>query len=142
MVRRSRVVQLFAVKSIVFLFLAAGCTGFTVRGRSYAHTPPPRKSGPPAWAPAHGRRAKYSYCYYPSVSVYFDAQRRVYFYYEGGAWRSAASLPATIHLEADNYVTVELTTGKPYECHAQVAKKYPPGQRKKLTTRKIKGRKH
>ena len=34
-----------------------------------------RKGGPPPRAPAHGYRAKYTYHYYPSSCIYFDASR-------------------------------------------------------------------
>ena len=92
---------------------------------------PPAKGGPPPWAPAHGYRAKYRYRYYPSFYVYFDLERRVYFYLEGGRWRVSARLPSGIHIEVANYVNIELDTGKPYEYFSEHRKKYPPGLAKK-----------
>ena len=92
---------------------------------------PPAKNGPPPWAPAHGYRAKHRYYYYPSTFVYFDIERKVYFYLEGDNWRVGASLPAGIHVDVGDYVTLEMVTEKPYEFHPDVVKKYPPGQLKK-----------
>ena len=52
-----------------------------------------KKNGPPAHAPAHGCRSKHQYRYYPSASVYHDADRGLYFYLGGSGWQIAASLP-------------------------------------------------
>ena len=93
--------------------------------------PPPAKHGPPPWAPAHGYRAKYCYRYYPSSHVYFDTGRSLYFYYDSGGWQVAVSLPTRIHIEINDYVTLEMATAKPYEYHYEVVKRYPPGQQKK-----------
>lgn len=75
------------------------------------------KGGPPPWAPAHGRRAKearYRYYYYPSSGVYLNVGTGSYFYLNGGTWQVAMSLPATVILDRDNYVSLELETDKPY----------------------------
>ena len=48
--------------------------------------PPP---GPPPWAPAHGFRRNRGYYYYPGCDVYYRPADRVWFYIEGGNWRSA-----------------------------------------------------
>jgi hypothetical protein len=93
--------------------------------------PSPKKSGPPPWAPAHGHRAKYRYRYYPNHYVYYDVERRVYFYIEGEGWRVSAQLPRSIHIEYADYVTIEMETGKPYEYFYAHKKAYPPGQAKK-----------
>jgi hypothetical protein len=92
---------------------------------------PPAKGGPPPWAPAHGYRAKYRYRYYPSFQVYFDLDRKLYFYLKGERWLVSAHLPCGIHLEVAKYVNVELDTAKPYEYFSEYRKKYPPGQTKK-----------
>lgn len=93
--------------------------------------PPPKKSGPPPWAPAHGHRAKYKYRYYPTHYVYYDMERRVYFYIEGDGWRVSARLPVGVHLDYADFVFVELETDRPYEYFGEHRKKYPPGQLKK-----------
>ena len=99
---------------------------------------PPAKGGPPPWAPAHGYRAKHRYRYYPSVYVYFDLERRVYFHLEGGKWCVSARLPSGIHIEFAKYVSIELETDRPYEFFSEHRKKYPPGQAKKKKKHKRK----
>ncbi len=119
------------------LILNNGCQGVGVVVKeepTYRSSPPPyppEETGPPPWAPAHGFRAKYRYQYYPSSYIYFDLGRKLYFYYDGGNWRVSVSLPASIHIDVGDYVTLEMNTGKPYEYHSEVVKSYPPGQEKK-----------
>ena len=60
------------------------------------------------------------------------ANRRLYFYYDSGHWRVSVSLPSGIRIEVEDYVTLEMETDRPYEYHAEVAKRYPPGQQKKM----------
>ena len=98
------------------------------------------KKGPPPWAPAHGYRAKHQYLYYPSSYVYFDVGRGLYFYYENGYWRVSASLPGGIQIDVSDYVTLEMDTDEPYEYHAEVVKRYPPGQQKKSNKKKDKSK--
>jgi hypothetical protein len=102
------------------------------------HAPAPGPGhGPPPWAPAHGRRAKYKYRYYPSHSVYFEPVRNVWFYLEGSNWRVGASLPGAIVLGASSYVALEMDVDKPYVHHHHVVKKHPKPKKKK---KKGKGR--
>ncbi len=83
------------------------------------------KGGPPPWAPAHGRRAKYQYRYWPAAQVYFDAGRGFYFWFSGGSWRMGASLPGGISI-AGSYVKLDMDAAKPYQWHKDVLKAYPP----------------
>ena len=92
-------------------------------------TPSP---GPPPWAPAHGHRAKHKYYYYPATYIYFDVGRSLYFYLSGDQWRVSASLPVGIRINVAEYVVLEMDDDKPYKYHSEVAKRYPPGQQKKL----------
>ena len=119
----------------VLFLLMTGCEGMGVivekepsAGPSPAYE---RGGGPPPWAPAHGYRAKHRYRYYPSSRVYYEKERGVYFYYSYGDWRVSVSLPSSIEIDADNYITLEMDTDKPYEWDHEVTKKYPPGQLKK-----------
>jgi hypothetical protein len=89
------------------------------------------KGGPPPHAPAHGYRAKYAYRYYPSSYVYFDASRKVYFYFENHCWWESASLPKDIRLKRGHYVTIEMDDDKPYSGFKDHVHKYPQGQLKK-----------
>lgn len=51
--------------------------------------------GPPPWAPAHGYRAKTRHIYFPDHNIYFDLQKKVYIYINGGNWSVGVSLPST-----------------------------------------------
>lgn len=125
--------------SMLYLSLLPGCgvNGGGVIIGSPAPSPP-RKSGPPSWAPAHGHRAKHRYRYYPHDYVYFDLGRRVYFYLEGDRWQVSAQLPNRISLVYGSYVTLEMETDRPYQKFSEHKKKYPPGQAKKNKKQKKK----
>lgn len=84
--------------------------------------------GPPPWAPAHGRRAKYDYRYYPQAAVYRDDTRGLWFYYEDGKWTAGANLPVSIRINVNDYVTVSMDTDSPQQHHTEVSMRYPPGQ--------------
>jgi len=118
---------------IAFSFIQTGCT-LSIGdhpGPIYAPAPSPPESGPPPWAPAHGRRARYQYYYYPESYVYFDAGRRLYFYFYGDAWQVSVSLPSGMHIRAGEYVRLDMEVDRPYLYHSDVEKRYPPGQLKK-----------
>ncbi len=127
---------------IGFLSFPVGCT-LTIGDHPapvvYAPAPPP-EPGPPPWAPAHGYRAKHHYYYYPESQVYWDAGRSLYFYYYGGGWQASVSLPSAIHISARDYVSLDMDVDKPYLYHADVEKKYPPGQLKEKRKGKGKGK--
>lgn len=97
-----------------------------------------KKNGPPAHAPAHGYRAKHQYRYFPSSSVYHDADRGLYFYLSGSNWTVAASLPHDLRAQLGNSVSIEMDSGKPYIHYDQHRKQYPPGQMKKMHKNKNK----
>ena len=97
-----------------------------------------KKKEPPAHAPAHGYRAKHQYRYYPSSSVYYDRNRKVYFYLKGDNWEVGTTLPNRIRLRLGDYVSIEMNTDKPYTHYADHVKKYPPGQMKKKKKKKNK----
>lgn len=120
--------------------LAAGCAadgrqpnvgvGVSIGGSApppVVAQPVPKGGGPPPWAPAHGRRAKeavYRYYYYPSTGVYFNVATGSYFYLNGGSWQVAMSLPSTVVIDANNYVSVELDTDRPYLYYEEHRVKY------------------
>jgi hypothetical protein len=130
MQKPAKMAIIMMVATIFFLVLC-GCHGSRVTIGSHP-TYEAKSQGPPPWAPAHGYRAKHRYHYYPSSSIYFDVGRGLYFYYEGGDWRVSASLPVAIHIDINEYVTLEMDTDRPYEFHSDVTKRYPPGQLKKM----------
>lgn len=119
-----------SIPSFFILFLIAFVMGSCAPRYSKAPAPEP-SLGPPPWAPAHGKRAKYTYRYYPSLHVYFNIERGIYFYRTGDAWVDAYNLPTTIIIDRDNYVIIKMDADRPYAFHGDVVKKYPPGWKKK-----------
>lgn len=81
--------------------------------------------GPPPWAPAHGRRAKYVYYYYPGCDVYYRPADRMWVYLEGSRWSVAASLPSSIRIDLRRSISLEMDTDRPYVHHAKVRAFYP-----------------
>jgi hypothetical protein len=126
-------------KSSILLLLAAvffmvgGCAGMHVSVGDYPEHQGPyyedhkQGGGPPPWAPAHGKRAKYNYQYYPSTQIYYDSGRSIYFYFNNGEWQASTRLPGQIQLGSGNKITLAMNTDKPYQYHSQVIKRYPPG---------------
>lgn len=123
MIRNLNIMTLIWLLGVCCLLFNTGCHSIGVVAEEepkYRHEPPPpapHKPGPPPWAPAHGYRLKYRYHYYPSSYVYYDLGRRLYFYFDAGNWQVTVSLPAWIHIDINDYVTLEMNTGEPYEYH-------------------------
>jgi hypothetical protein len=144
MIRHLNITTGLLLLAVCCLVLYAGCqsAGVIVEEEpTYRHEPPPpRESGPPPWAPAHGYRARHCYHYYPSSYVYYDTGRKLYFYYDRGNWQVSVSLPTRIHIDINDYVSLEMGTDKPYEYHPEVVKKYPPGHQKQKAKGKGKGK--
>ena len=122
---------LTAITIFSFFFLLNGCVTIGSTAKSGYPHPQASKPGPPDHAPAHGYRAKHSYRYYPSCSVYFDNDRSVYFYLDDDSWRVSVELPNHLRIRLGEYVVVEMDTDKPYIHHQDHKIKYPPGQLKK-----------
>jgi len=121
-----------AAKKIKVVHKKEGNSGYSEAG--YEH----KKGGPPPHAPAHGYRAKYQYRYYPSCSVYYDYERKIYFYIKGDHWEAGASLPSHLRIGLGDSVNIELDTDRPYIYHAEHVKQYPPGQPKDKDKKKNK----
>ena len=102
--------------------------GITIGGGPPGSVAKPR-GGPPPWAPAHGRRAKYKYRYWPDRQVYFDAGRGLYFWIDAGYWKAGVRLPADFKLSGAS-LRLEMDVAKPYKWQRDVAKRYPPGWKK------------
>jgi hypothetical protein len=88
-------------------------------------TLPAWAGGPPPWAPAHGWRAKHHYTYYPEGEIYYAPESRVWFWLDGGNWRSGVSLP----IDFQGYVrgggvSIELDADRPYARHDYVIEHY------------------
>ena len=128
---------------LISLFIFTGCQriGVMVGSGTYPEVYSANKdAGPPPWAPAHGRRAKYNYRYYPTSRVYYEEGSKVYFYYRDGQWHMSASIPVGIRINANDFVTLEMDTDRPYEYDDDVVKRYPPGQVKKENKKKGKNK--
>lgn len=88
---------------------------------------------PPAWAPAHGRRAQegdtpdlsHHYHYYPGSQVYFDDSRNLYFYLKEGDWVRSTGLPVGINVDLGNFVKINVDAEIPYLVHDQIRVHYP-----------------
>jgi hypothetical protein len=93
--------------SIVSALLLIGC--YTERPREYVRSP--------------AVEASYSYVYYPDAEVYYEPQRHVYFWADGGAWRSGPRVPGNIVLRS--HVTVNLNSSEPYRHHEEVRAQHP-----------------
>jgi len=124
-----RLISVLIIFSISTLFAGCATIGGSVSTGSDDRVAV--KNGPPAHAPAHGYRAKYQYRYYPACSVYFDIDRKVYFYLEGENWRISAGLPNSLRVGLGEYVVFEMDSDRPYHDYENHRQKYPPGQLKK-----------
>ena len=130
---RGIIQKMMIFSSCLVLFFALSACDSVYLGFHKNSPPPPRakkvvKKAPPDHAKAYGRRAKYTYRYYPDVQVYFDIHRKVYFYYEGKGWKASVTLPKRIKLVG--HVTIEMDTDRPYQDFKNHRTKYPPGQAK------------
>ncbi len=76
-----------------------------------------------ARGPSPTMHASYSYVYYPDAEVYYQPQRHIYFWAEGGTWRSGPRVPATFVLSSR--VTVNLNSPEPYQRHNEVRAQHP-----------------
>ena len=131
-----RLIIFFAIGFFIIAFNGNGFAGGSIsiqfgKGSDSGNAPVAekhKKQGPPAHAPAHGYRAKHEYRYYPSRSVYHDADRGLYFYLKGDNWEVGASLPSSLRVGLGDFVSMELDTDKPYVHHAEHVKQYPPGK--------------
>lgn len=126
------------VLGVFFLFGSSDCVGgkATVSWpqedfSGYPAAGVQKAKGPPPHAPAHGYRAKYGYHYYPAAYVYYDTQKKIYFFLEGGKWIVAADLPAEVRVRLGDFVTIQLETDRPYTHFAEHLTMYPSRQYKK-----------
>jgi len=92
-----------------------------------AKAQPEADSTPPAWEPKRGDPV-YRYLYYPTAFVYFDQDRRIYFYLDHDQWLESSILPAYISKHSGDPVELRMNTPQPYQFQTQVSEKYPhPG---------------
>ena len=88
---------------------------------------PERGGGPPPWAPAHGYRAKTQHVYFPSLNIYFDVHRNLYYFLSGNSWVISHNLPPAIPLpllRRTPMVELSVVTPTPYYYNEQHRVKY------------------
>ena len=85
------------------------------------------QKGPPAWAPAHGYRAKTRHIYFPDHNFYFDLQKNEYLYLKGDKWQASVKLPLLftgIDLKGIAKVELELNIDSPQKFNLDHISKY------------------
>ena len=82
-------------------------------------------------SPLKGHRQKYSYRYYPSCSVYYDVDRRLYFYPENDSWKIFSILPGALERKLGRYVEIEMDNDKPYTDNNKHVKEFSAKDSKK-----------
>ena len=74
-------------------------------------------AAPPYWAPANGYRDQTRHIYFPQQNIYYDLQKEVYMYDDGGLWFVIKSVPEkykNINLRKSPQVQLFLNTDAPY----------------------------
>ncbi len=105
-------ILLFAVVAFSFTFLLSSCM---LRRGSWIIT-----------TSDDDTTVRYHYWYYPKTQVYYDYERKVYFYPENGGWQQSEQLPAMYSGDSP-YETVDEDSDKPYANHEKFMTKYHPG---------------
>jgi hypothetical protein len=89
------------------------------RDTPYEHGPaaphPVVERGPAPHGNAYGLHRKFTYVHYPTYNVYCDRERKLWFWYDAGAWRSGVKLPAHYRVDEHEAVRVELEADTPFE---------------------------
>jgi hypothetical protein len=92
-----------------------------------AQTAAEKPSGPPPWKP-RGVEPVYRYEYYPDGFVFYDLDRKIYFYQPQDEWVESPDLPKYLSQNIGLPVTLEMNTPRPYLYQREVAERYPhPG---------------
>lgn len=81
------------------------------------------------YAPPPASVAYYDYWYYPDAQVYFDTQRRVYFYFTNQRWVETRVLPSYWRSRLHGYVPIHSRNARPYLEYREHSRKYPPRDR-------------
>ncbi len=104
--------QVLIVFSLVTLFVFSNMDANgqgKAKGNSKNKNKVEKQKGPPAWAPAHGYRAKTRHIYFPKQNIYYDLQKGVYIYTDGKSWDVSVQLPIALKaVDLDLEVQVEL----------------------------------
>jgi hypothetical protein len=125
MYRKEAWIKVFLLLGTFFFIL--GCQGTKViveREPSPKPFPSYKKGGPPPWAPAYGYRAKHKYRYYPRllVSTMIESAESI-FITRMDSGGGSVSLPSSIRIDFNDYVTLAMNASKPYEWDHEVSKR-------------------
>jgi hypothetical protein len=126
---------------VYFVLVVAGSVLFSADLDAQKKT---KQHGPPSWAPAHGYRAKTRQVYFPEHNFYYDVQKGVYIYIDGGAWKVGAELPLSfgnIDLKSSIKVELDLNTDTPQVYNSEHVTKYKAQTKEKVTGEKTKPQK-
>ena len=82
-------------------------------------------AGPAPWEQRRWYQHSQAYYYYPGGDVYFRPADRVWFYLEGGQWRSSRNLPEFVNVDFNRSVSLTMATDRPYSFHQQIVARYP-----------------
>jgi hypothetical protein len=74
---------------------------------------------------------QYAYRYYPSCSVYYDTDRKLYYYLQDGGWKIFSYLPRNFNRELGYYVKLNMDTDKPYIYFDNHIRQFPPRDSRK-----------
>ena len=123
----------FFITTLVLLALLTtpGCVRLKV---SKGNSPLASAKEPPGNAYGLKKHNHIEYDYYPSVEVYFDPQRKLYFWHAAAYWGVGKRLPSTYKLDRNERTLVSLDTKLPYRRHDRVKSENP----KKKSGRKFK----
>lgn len=114
--------RIFTTMLVLLALLALpGCGMKIVR----IDTPVPTRKAPPGNAYGLKKNKHVNYEYYPSVEVYFDPQRKLYFWHANAYWGVGKRLPSTYRLDRKERTIVSLDTKLPYRKHETVIAKHP-----------------
>lgn len=120
------------IMALIFLISTSGC----FHHHKHVRNKPPvseASRAPRVWhLPAFLEPARqvsmpkkvYTYLYYPSVNIYFDTTRKLYFFTDGEDWQEATRLPSGFLINKNEAVTVQLKSDKPFL--ADISRSSPP----------------
>lgn len=97
------------------------------KGHDKQHKEGKKGGGPPPWAPANGYREKTRHVYFSQYKTYYDIQRGVYIYLNGGTWQVSASIPnflQSVNLATATQIQLDLSTDTPQTFFEEHKKKY------------------
>lgn len=109
--------------TLVFVPAITGCSSYL------DYDPSSETSGglqpPPPWEQDRGIGEEQHYYYYPQVKIYFNLERKVYYYFYEGQWQIASQLPNNVKLSGRR-VKLNIPGEEPYIWQPAVEERFPP----------------